>query len=301
MVYLTKYFASIVDDHLMQTTHVIRGGEWLSSLPKHVQLYEAFGWEAPIWVHPSLILDENRKKLSQRSEAQTRFTSYIEEGYLPEAMLNFLATMGWSAGEDRKLYSREELIEKFSLEGIVNHPAIFDLHKLNDLQGEYVRMKSVEDLARLILPWLQKAGYVSDEPSEDEWKYLLEVTALIQDRLILLKDAPDLVSYFYTDDFDYEKKGAKKHLAKDSTPALLKSVIEELEKVNDWTVENIDPAVRAAGAAQEMEGGKVIHPVRMSITGRTWGPGLFELMHVIGKNHCVARLQKAAERDWSEV
>lgn len=289
----TYHFASVVDDHLMEITHVIRGDEWLASAPKHIQLYDAFGWTPPQWVHPSLILDEQRRKLAKRSDTQTRFTSYIEDGYLPEAMLNFLATMGWSSGEDRKLFSREELIEKFTLEGIVNHPAVFDLGRLDDLQGEYVRMKSVDELAELILPRLQEAGYVGASPSEADLNYLRAVTALIQERLVLLKDAPNVASFFYVDELEYEEKGVRKHLAKDTTPALLNAVIEKLETVDDWSVETIDLAVRDAGASVGMEGGSVIHPVRMAITGRTFGPGLFELMQVIGKDRCLARLRKA--------
>jgi len=288
----TYHFANVVDDHLMEITHVIRGEEWLSSGPKHVQLYEAFGWKQPVWVHPPLILDENGRKLSKRSDTQTRFSSYIEDGYLPDAMLNFLATMGWSAGEDQKLYSREELIEKFTLEGIVNHPAIFDLAKLNDLQGEYVRMLTVEELADLILPRLQAAGFVSDAPSAEEIDYLRRVTALIRERLVLLKDAAEMVSFFYSDEFEYDEKGAKKYLAKDTTPALLKSIIEKLAGVENWTVEAIEAAMRAVAEENGVGAGDVIHPTRMAVTGRTFGPGLFELIEVIGKDRCMARLAK---------
>lgn len=296
----TYHFASVVDDHLMEITHVIRGEDWLPSAPKHLQLYAALGWEPPVWVHVPNILDETGKKLSKRSGTATDFLSYIKQGYLPEAMLNFLATMGWSSGEDKKLYSREELIEKFELSGIVNHPALFDLPKLNDLNGEYIRMMDVKDLAEMILPRLRAAGYVSENPSDDEVKYLIEVTELIQDRLVVLNDAPDMASFFYLDEFEYEEKGVKKHLAKDTTPALLNAVIEKLQAVGDWTIENIESAVREAGVSTGMEGGKVIHPTRMSITGRTWGPGLFELMKVIGRDRCIARLGKAATADWQK-
>ncbi|NLN75663.1 MAG: glutamate--tRNA ligase [Armatimonadetes bacterium] len=290
----TYHFASVVDDHLMKITHVVRGDEWLSSAPKHVQIYEALGWQAPVWVHPSLILDESGKKLSKRSEAQTRFLSYIEDGYLPEAMLNFLATMGWSAGEDRKLYSREELIEKFALEGITNHPAIFDLAKLNDLQGEYIRMLAVEQLADMIQPRLQQAGYIGDSLAGDDISYLLRVTALIQDRLVLLNEAADMVSYFYSDEFEYDEKGARKHLAKDTTPAILKAVISKLSDVNSWTVGDIESAMRAVADDLAVKAADIIHPTRMAVTGRTWGPGLFELMEVIGKSRVVARLERCA-------
>ncbi|MCX6343769.1 MAG: glutamate--tRNA ligase [Armatimonadetes bacterium] len=292
----TYHFAAVVDDHLMEITHVVRGDEWISSAPKHVQLYEALGWEAPVWVHPPLILDTTGKKLSKRSETQTTFTYYREAGYLPDAMLNFLATMGWSSGEDRKLFSRAELIEKFSFEGIVNHPAIFDLAKLNDLNGEYIRMMSVDELAEMILPWVQKAGYLGENPTAKDLAYIKEVTALIQDRMVTLGEAPDLVSYFYNCGFDYDEKGIKKHLAKDTTPALLKAIISKLSDVSDWNTERIEAAVREAGASVSMEGGHVIHPVRMSITGRTWGPGLFELMKIIGKERCLTRLQKAIDK-----
>ncbi|MGI6296067.1 MAG: glutamate--tRNA ligase [Armatimonadota bacterium] len=288
----TYHFASVVDDHLMQITHVVRGDEWLSSAPKHVQIYEALGWQPPVWVHPSLILDERGKKLSKRSEAQTRFLSYIEDGYLPDAMLNFLATMGWSAGEDRKLYSREELIEKFSLEGITNHPAIFDLHKLNDLQGEYVRMLAVEALADMILPRLQQAGYISDSPSNDDIAYLRRVTALVQDRLVLLKEAPEMVAYFYTEEFEYDEKGARKHLAKDTTPEILKAVMSKLAGVESWTTDSIETAIREVADDLQTTAAGIIHPTRMAVTGRTWGPGLFELMEVIGKKSVIARLER---------
>jgi len=283
-----------VDDHLMEITHVIRGEEFISSTPKHVRMYEAFGWDAPAWASVPLILDTERRKLAKRSDTQTRFTSYIEDGYLPDAMLNFLATMGWSSGEDKKLFSREELIEKFDFEGISTSAAVFDLPKLNDLQGEYVRMMSVEDLADRLLPFLQAADYVSKSPRADEMDYLRRVTALVRDRLVLLKNAPDAVSFFYRDDFEYEEKGAKKHLAKDTTPALLNAVIERLQAVELWDTESLDAAVREAGASMGCEGGAVIHPVRMAITGRTFGPGLFELMEVIGRDRCVARLRRAA-------
>lgn len=294
--YPTYHFASVVDDRLMDITHVIRGEEWLSSAPKHLQLYEAFGWIPPVWVHPPLILDTSGKKLSKRSGAQTSFTHYIEEGYLPEAMLNFLATMGWSSGEDRKLYSRQELIEKFTLEGIVNHPAVFDVDRLRDLNGEYIRMTGVEELATALLPRLQAAGYVGDPPTAGDVEYLRAVTELIRDRIVVLGDAPDAVSFFYRDDFEYDERGAGKYLAKDTAPALLNAVIEELGRVQDWSLESIESAVRGAGSRVGAEGGRVIHPVRVAVTGRTWGPGLFELMQVIGKERCIARLARAAAR-----
>src|SRR5690606_14212157 len=139
------------------------------------------------------------------------------------------------------------------------------------------RMMSVEDLAGAILPYMQSAGLIGASPYDDDRAYLLDVTALIRERLVLLKDAPEMTSFFYRDDFDYDEKGARKHLAKDTTPALLNSVIERLSTIDNWNIENIESAVREGGASQGQEGGGVIHPVRMAVTGRTFGPGLFEL------------------------
>ncbi len=294
----TYHFASVCDDHHMEITHVIRGEEWLSSAPKHLQLYEALGWTPPIWVHPPLILDENGKKLSKRSDTATTFTSYIENGYLPEAMLNFLATMGWSSAEDRKLFTRDELIEKFTLEGIANHPAIFDIAKLNDLNGEYIRMLSVDDLAQRILPKLVEAGYLSANLSGAELDYLHKVTTLIQERIVTLKDAADMAKYFYTEDFDYDEKGVNKWFMKDVSTTVLYSVVEGFSKLVQWNVESIEEVVRNTAESLEVKAGEVIHRVRLAVTGRTGGPGLFELMEVVGKDKCVARLRHCAGTQW---
>lgn len=290
----TYHFASIIDDHFMQITHVVRGEEWIPSAPKHFQLYEALGWNPPRFVHPPLILDEKGKKLSKRSDTATTFSSYIEAGYIPDAMLNFLATMGWSSGEDRKLFTRAELIEKFSFEGIANHPAIFDLAKLDDLNGEYIRMMPLDDLAYMLKPRLQAAGFVSAEPTADELAYLLAVTGLIQDRMIKLCDAPDLVRFFYTEDTEWDEKGLTKWLAKDITTEILSKVAASLEKVEEWVEPNIDSAVRSIPEEMDIKPMEVIHRVRMAVTHRTWGPGLFELMRVIGKDRCIKRIEETA-------
>jgi glutamyl-tRNA synthetase len=294
----TYHFASVVDDHHMEITHVIRGEEWLSSAPKHLQLYKAFGWTPPAWVHPPLILDETGKKLSKRSDTSTAFVSYVEEGYLPDAMLNFLATMGWSSGEDRKLFSRSELIEAFSLDGITDHPAVFDLARLRDLNGEYIRMMPVDELMELILPKLQQAGYISTSPGAEELDYLRQVTELVHDRLVTLGEAADSVSFFYQDDFECEQKGVEKHLKKEITGAVLCGVIANIEKASRWDLESIEAAVR--GAAEELghKPSEAIHRTRLALTGRTWGPGLFEIMFVIGKERCLERLRRCAQIDW---
>lgn len=288
----TYHLASVVDDHLMQITHVIRGEDWISSTPRHVILYDAFGWEAPLFAHPPLILGPDRKRFSKR-HGPVSFTSYIESGYLPEAMLNFLAIMGWSAGEDREIYSKEELIEKFTIEGIADHPAVFDVQKLQWMNGEYIRAMNIERLAERVLPELQKAGLVGEAADESQKAYVRSVTRLIQERIKLITDAPSLAAIFFGETCEYDQKAVEKWLAKPGARGLLDSVAAKLETLPTWTAESIEEAVRAGGAELGFEGGRVIHPVRTAVTGRTVGPGLFESMEVLGRERCLLRLRQA--------
>jgi len=293
--YPTYHLANVVDDHLMRVTHVIRGEEWVSSMPKHLELYKAFGWEPPVFAHPSLILGPDRKRLAKR-HGPTAFTDYIKQGYLPETMLNYLALLGWSAGEDRDLYSREELIEKFSIEGITNHPAVFDVQKLMWMNGQYIRMCDVRRLTELVIPYLAEAGLIPLDPGQTLKGYLLKLVPLIQDRLRVLSDAPGLADIFLKDELEYEEKGARKWLAAKDVPELLRAVADRLESLPEWNLESIEEAVRTAGAEHGREGGQVIHPVRMAATGRTIGPGLFETLEVLGRERVVRRLRDAASR-----
>jgi len=290
----TYHFASVVDDHLMEITHVFRGEEWISSGPKHVQIYAALGWEPPVWVHLPLILGTDRSKLSKRHGAVSLRT-YIEEGYLPEAVVNYLALLGWSAGEDRDIYSIDELIEKFTLDGVIDHPAIYDSQKLLWMNGQYIRMTSIDRLAELILPYLQKAGLVPETLSKEQMDYIKKVTTLVQDRLKVLSEAPEMSEFFFVEEPVFDPKAVDKWLKKPGTPELLMAVANRVDALDDWNMEAIEAAVREAGAEAGAEGGKVIHPVRVATTGRTVGPGLFETIETLGKQRVVSRLRKAAE------
>ncbi len=289
----TYHLANVVDDHLMQISHVIRAEEWISSTPKHVLLYQAFGWEQPKWVHAPILLGEDRSKLSKRSGTAVSFSEYVKNGYLPNALFNFLAIMGWSAGEDREIYTREELIEKFDITGIASHAAVFDIQKLQWMNGEYIRSMQVEDLARSILPFLQEAGFMPDPASESDMEYLKSVTALIQERIKLLSEAPKACEFFFGERCQYDPKAVEKSLSKPGTRSLLDAAASSLEALNEWTLDSIESAIRLAGASVGAEGGKIIHPVRAAITGRTSGPGLFESILVLGKERSVLRLREA--------
>lgn len=289
----TYHLANVVDDHLMQITHVIRAEEWISSTPKHVLLYNAFGWQQPKWVHAPILLGEDRSKLSKRSGTAVAFSEYMKIGCLPDALLNFLAIMGWSAGEDREIYTREELIEKFDISGIASHAAVFDIQKLQWMNGEYIRSMPVADLAKQIMPFLQEAGFIVQSPSEADIEYVRSVTALIQERIKLLSEAAEASRFFFGDMCKYEPKAIEKSLSKPGTKALLDAVADKLESVKHWDLESIESAIREAGASMGAEGGKIIHPVRAAVTGRTSGPGLFECIQVLGKERSVLRLRQA--------
>jgi len=289
----TYNFASVIDDHLMEITHVVRGEEYISSMPKYVHLYAALGWDEPVWVHVPLILGPDRSKLSKRHGA-VNFSSYIEEGYLPEAMINYLALLGWSAGEDREIYSVEELIEKFTLEGINDHPAIFDAQKLLWMNGYYIRQASIERLVELSMPYIVKAGLVGNPPGKEDIDYYTKIMPLIQERLHVLSEAPKMCDFFFAEP-QFEQKAVEKWLVGDKTADLLTRVKEHINDISGWNIESIEHAVRSAGAEIGLDGGRVIHPVRVAMTGRTAGPGLFELMEVLGRERVIARLSRAAD------
>jgi len=292
--YPTYHFASVVDDHLMKITHVIRSEEWISSTPKHVMLYDAFGWTPPAFVHPPLILGPDRSKLSKRHGA-VRFLDYKERGFLPEALMNFITMLGWSPGDEQELFSVQELIERFSIEGIVNHGVVFDVQKAEWMNGVYIRNADVDRIIELCLPNLQENGLVSAHPTPEEMEYIRAVVALQKDRMRVLTDISSLTDFFFQPEPPYDEKGWNKHLAADYVPAFLSALIESLERLDEYTIESIETAVRETGERLNLTGGQITHPIRMAITGRTVGPGLFETMAVLGKSRTIFRLKRTLE------
>lgn len=284
----TYQFANVVDDHLMEITHVIRSDEWVSSTPKHVQLYAALGWEPPVFAHPSLILGPDRSKLSKRHGAVS-FGEYTRMGYLPDALLNFLALLGWSPGDDREAMRREELIEAFDIPGMVTHPAIFDTQKLDWINRQHIRMLPEMELAGLLRPLLEERNLGEGVDAH----YLAQVCDLMKERLTMLRDISDLADYFFTEEFDYEEKG-RKWLREPGSTELFVKLADTLQST-DWNKDAIEAAVRATGAVLGRDGGKVIHPVRVACTGRTVGPSLFDALEVLGRQRVVSRLRRASE------
>jgi glutamyl-tRNA synthetase len=289
--YPTYHFAMLVDDHLMEITHVIRGEEWISSTPKHVLLYDAMGWNPPKWIHPTLILGPDKSKLSKRHGA-VRFLDYREKGFLPEAMINFVTMLGWSSGDDQELFNVDELINRFSIEGLVDHPMVFDITKLEWMNGVYIRAAETDYIIEKCLPFLKNAGLITDAPSKDEMEYIKSVISLEKDKLKTLAQVVEKTDFFFQNDFVYEEKGMRKWLAKDYVPSLLHKLIRIIENIDELTIENSEEAIKQAGDELNISGGQVIHPVRMAVTGRTVGPGLFETIATLGKERVLYRLNR---------
>jgi glutamyl-tRNA synthetase len=289
--YPTYQFANVVDDHLMEITHVIRGDEWISSTPKHLLEYQAFGWVPPKFAHASSILGPDRSRLAKR-HGSVAFLEYREKGLLPEALLNFVALLGWSPGEDLEVIPPDELIARFTLEGLVKNPAVFDIQKLEWMNGVYIRQAPLDRIANLCLPYLQEAGLVSKSPSPEELEYVRKVVTLEHERLKVLSEIVELTRFFFEDEPEYEEKGVKKWLDQPNVPVLLRNLSCRLQEITEWTHDNIEEAVRQVGEELGLSGGQVIHPIRMAVTGRTVGPGLFESMAVLGEGRVLQRLQR---------
>ncbi|HID05941.1 MAG TPA: glutamate--tRNA ligase, partial [Armatimonadetes bacterium] len=292
----TYNFACVVDDHDMGITHVIRGEDHISNTPRQIQLYRALNYPVPQFAHLPLLLGQDRSKLSKRHGAVS-LLAYRDMGVLPEAMFNFLALLGWSPGEGetQEIFSRDELIQRFDLNQVKSAGAIFNMDKLAWMNGHYIRVCPTSRLMQLCLPYLQQASYVDEPPTEGQMQYVERVLPLVQERMRFLSDVTTLTEFFFTEPADYEPKGVRKWLKREGTGELLLELAHRLEAIENFDAKSIEGVVRKLAHERGISAGRVIHPVRVAITGRTVGPGLFELMEVLGKERCIKRLHRCIE------
>ncbi len=294
----TYFLACAVDDHLMGVTHVIRGDDWLSSAAKFVAVINAFGWDPPALVHPPLILGPDRKKLSKR-HGSTQFTEFVDQGYLPEALLNFLVLLGWSAGdENRELFTLPELIERFSLEGISEHPAIFDYDKLKWMNGMYIRQSPPGRIVGLCIQQLQKYKLIGDPPSESELDLARKLIPLEIERMKVLSEIVPMAEPFFTElkfPDGYEEKAVAKWLTVEYIKPLLQREIEIFSGLSVWDPSTLEDSVRSLADEMELKFAGVIHPTRVAVTGRTVGPGLFDAIWALGRETTLQRLNSVLE------
>lgn len=295
----TYHLANIVDDHLMETSHVIRGEEWLPSMPLHVLLYKAFGWNAPEFAHLPLILKPiGNGKLSKRDGDKMGFpvfplewkteegvsSGYRENGFFPEAVINFLALLGWNDGTEQEIFSLEELVQKFDLNRIHKAGAKFDPEKNKWFNHQYLQKQSDASLAESFKAILDKKGIST---SLD----LTKVVSLIKERAHFVNEFWDLADYFFEAPTTYDEKAAKNW--KEETPGLMHQVISELNKIEDFTSANIETLLKEWMTTNEIGMGKVMQPLRLSLVGALKGPHLFDIIEMIGKEETVKRIEKA--------
>ena len=301
----TYHLANIVDDHLMKITHVIRGEEWLPSMPLHVLLYKAFGWEAPKFAHLPLILKPVGKgKLSKRDGDKLGFPvfpleytneqtgdvsrGYKEDGYFADAFINMLALLGWNPGTEQELFTLEELVQVFDLKRVSKSGAKFSPEKTNWFNQQYLQTKSDEELTKLYIPILSKKGTSKDE------KYIEKVVSLIKERAVFVSDFWNLSDFFFQAPTSYDEKAVKKAI-KDDTKEVLENVIGLVKSVNDFTTENIQNTIKSWIVSNEIGFGKVMMPLRLALVGALQGPDVFEIIEMIGKEETISRIEKAIE------
>jgi len=290
--YPTYHLAVVVDDHEMAISHIIRGDDHLSNTPKHLLLFQAFGWICPIFAHVPLILGPDKQRLSKRHGA-TAVGEYEKWGYLAEAFLNFLSLLGWSSGDDRELFGREELIQEFDLSGIQKKSAVFDEKKLEWLNGQYLMTLDDRKLLELVSPRLLKAGLVTDDTLFKDKEDLLKIIALLKPRLKRLSEISDMSRYFFRDPETYAEKAVKKHWSSPDVIEQLTNLKDQLAGVSDFNEESIEGVIRGLAEKLNKGAGKIIHPLRLALTGVSFSPGIFEVMELLGKETVINRLKTA--------
>ena len=287
------HLAVVVDDHDLGVTLVIRGAEHLSNTPKQAMLFQALGWTAPAYAHTTLLMGPDGRKLSKRLGATT-VTEYRQQGILPDALFNFLALQGWSPGDDREVFTREELVEAFSVEGLLSKNAVFDERKLVWLNGEHLRSKPVPELLQAATSLWIDAEWITAEDAETRRESLLKAVKLMQPRIRTVRDFLNY-EYFFNDPETYENRARKKHWKVDS-PSRLEMLIERLEALDDFGEREIEGATRTLSGQLGISTGKLIHPTRLALSGTNVGPGLFEMMAVLGQETCIRRMKTGLER-----
>jgi len=290
----TYNFACVIDDHFMKISHVIRAEEHLSNTPKQVLMYRALGYEIPKFAHISMILAPDRSKLSKRHGA-TSVEEFKEQGYLKEALVNYLTLLGWAPGGDEEIFSVEDTIRRFSLDNVSKTAAIYDINKLSWVNGYYLRSLDLDYITREAIPFFIKKGLVDKDEAEKKYDYIKRVVSAVREKVKLLSEVADASEYFFKDIEEYDPKGVEKRFKKDNVVELLTKGKFALEKASDFSVEAVEKAYRDLIDELGIKGGDIIHPTRLALSGRTVGPGLFDIISILGKEECLRRMDKAIE------
>ncbi|APH06687.1 glutamate--tRNA ligase [Bacillus weihaiensis] len=286
----TYNFAVAVDDHLMKISHVLRGEDHISNTPKQIMIYEAFGWDIPVFGHMTLIVNENRKKLSKRDESIIQFIEQYEAlGYLPDALFNFITLLGWSPGGEEEVFPKEKLIEIFDANRLSKSPAVFDTQKLAWMNNQYIKQLEVDQVISLALPHLVKAGKVSENMTEEETERIHQLIALYQEQMSYGAEIVELTELFFKEEISYNRE-AKEVLEGEQVPDVLKAFLQEVKQLEDFSADQLKASIKAVQKATGQKGKNLFMPIRVAITGQTHGPDLPKSIAVLGQQTVISRL-----------
>jgi len=288
----TYNFACVIDDSLMQITHILRAEEHLSNTPKQIIVYKLLGYEQPQFAHVPMILAPDRSKLSKRHGA-TAVEEFRTDGYLPEALVNYLALLGWSPGDDREIMSPSEIVDSFSLENISKSAAVYDTKKLTWLNAHYLNALPLKQIVEAALPFFKARGYTGDELSQESRAYVEKVIAAVRTRVHTLAELTDASVYFFQEDLTYEEKGVKKFFTKPDVAGILAKGAQALAEAEPFDLSTVEASYRKLVEEQGISGGALIHPTRLAVSGKTVGPGLFDIIVTLGKKKSLERLERA--------
>ena len=285
-------YAVVLDDHLMKITHVIRGEEHLSNTPRQVLLYEAFGFPVPQMGHISLILGKDRTKMSKRHGA-TSVEQYRRLGYLPEALVNFLALLGWAPSGEQEIFSLEELVQEFSMDRVAKNPAVFDSDKLNWINAQYIKKASPETIMELAIPHLEEAGYLQGELTAQKREWLVQVVAAVQEYISYAAQVVEHAGIFFEDNVEFENDEAMQVLKDEDIPKVMDCFRVKMQELENVDVESVKALLKAITKELKLGGKKVYMPLRVALTGKMHGPDLFHIIPIIGRERTLTRLDTA--------
>ncbi|WP_337103223.1 glutamate--tRNA ligase [Paenibacillus sp. YIM B09110] len=288
----TYNFAVVLDDHLMKISHVLRGEDHISNTPRQLMIYEAFGWEPPLFAHMTLIVNEQRKKLSKRDESIIQFISqYDDLGYLPEALFNFIALLGWSPEGEQEMFTREQLIEVFNAERLSKSPAVFDTQKLSWMNNEYMKKAELPRVVDMCIPHLQKAGRIAAELDADDRAWVSDLVALHQEKLRYAADIVPITALFFAEEPADEDEAASV-LAEEQVPTVLGAFLALVEAGDSaFTVDGIKEMIKTVQKDTGFKGKQLFMPIRAALTGQTHGSDLNQSIALLGKDKVVSRLR----------
>ncbi len=286
----TYHFAVVIDDYLMKITHIIRGEEWLTSTPKHVFLYKAFGWEQPEYIHLPTVLNKNKKKLSKR-QGDVAVGDYRNKGYLPEALVNYLALVGWSPEGNKEMFTMEELIEEFSLERVSKTGGVFDIDKLNWINGHYIRECSLDRLTKLSIPYLIKAGLITEKDVQNRYEWITKMVSAVQERLSYIGEIADKVEVFFKDEIIIDDEEALEMLKGEQVPLLLNTFKQKLLEINEINEEFAKGIFKKIQKETKIKGKNLYMPTRVMLTGQLHGPDMVNILMVLGKEKVIKRIE----------